>query len=426
MIGRGSRLRPDLFGVGKDKTHFLIFDLCGNFEFFSENPEGIETNAQKSLTELLFSLRLRLAEYLKSDQFKENHSFQEFKTELLDGLHRDIETLDLDRFDVKMKLEIVHEFGNDNREIWNHLSKRDIKRIEDQLAPLVKPQEGETDLARYYDKLLYTLIIKRLETPNKEKYVNSLIIPISKVVTTSKKLLKKTTIPAVKSKVELIKISLEETFWKIEGIAHLEKLRKGVRELVKYIDPVDQRYVTTDFEDYIIEEKIKITGFSDTETPDYTSPFQNNIHRLEQLIRENENHITVIRILKGESITKDELEALERILFSGGIDKKSIEKELGAEFNIVKFVISLMGLSAEKVNEAFAQFVNNYKLDAVQIEFLETIKKFLTSNGKIEPSKLYDSPFKNFHTMGIDGVFNTHQADVIFKIIEDFNTKNIG
>lgn len=424
MIGRGSRLRPDLFGVGQDKTHFLIFDLCENFEFFNENPEGIETSSQKSLNEILFGLRLRLAEYLKSSQFKGDDSLQDFRTELLDGLHRDIATLDLDRFDVKMKLEIVHEFGNDNREIWNHLSKRDVKRLEDELAPLVKPQKGDTDLARYYDKLLFTLITKRLETPNSEEYINSFMIPISKVVSTSRKLLKKTTIPTVKSNEALIKLPLEEDFWKAQGIVHLEKLRKGVRELVKYIDPVDQRYVTTDFADYIIEDKIKTTGFSDTETPEYTSPFQNNVHRLEQLIRENENHITISRIRKGETITKEELQALEDILFKGGIDKESIEKELGSQFSLAKFIISLMGLSSEKVDAAFSKFINDYQLNAVQIQFLDTIKKFITTNGKIEPSKLYDAPFKNYHSMGIDGVFTEQQADVIFKIVEDFNQAN--
>lgn len=424
MIGRGSRLRPDLFGAGQDKTHFLIFDLCGNFEFFNENPEGIETSSQKSLTEILFGLRLRLAEYLKSNQFIDDDALQSFRTELLDGLHKDITTLDLERFDVKMKLEIVHEFGNDNREIWNHLSKRDVKHIEDELAPLVKPQKGDTDLARYYDKLLFTLITKRLETPNSEEYINSFMIPITKVVGTSKKLLKKTTIPAVKSKEALIKLPLEEDFWKVEGIVHLEKLRKGVRELVKYIDPEDQRYVTTDFADYIIEDKIKTNRFSDTETPEYTSPFQNNIHRLEQLIRENENHITVARIRKGETITKKELQVLEDILFKGGIDKEAIEKELGSQFSLVKFIISLMGLSPEKVDAAFAKFTNDYQLNAVQIQFLDTIKKFLTTNGKIEPSKLYDAPFKYYHSMGIDGVFTEQQADMIFKIVENFNQAN--
>jgi len=424
MIGRGSRLRPDLFGAGQDKTHFLIFDLCGNFEFFKENPEGIETSSQKSLTEILFGLRLRLAEYLKSNQFIDDDALQNFRTELLNGLHKDIAILDLERFDVKMKLEIVHEFGNDNREIWNHLSKRDVKRIEDELSPLVKPQKGDTDLARYYDKLLFTLITKRLETPNSEEYINSFMVPITKVVGTSKKLLKKMTIPAVKSKEELIKLPLEEDFWKIKSIVHLEKLRKGVRQLVKYIDPEDQRYVTTDFADYILEDKIKTTNFSDTETPEYTSPFQNNVHRLEQLIRENENHITISRIRKGETITKEELQVLEAILFRGGIDKEAIEKELGSQFSLVQFIISLMGLSPENVDAAFVKFINDYKLNAVQIEFLDTIKKFLTSNGKIEPSKLYDAPFKNYHSMGIDGVFTEQQADMIFKIVQEFNQAN--
>lgn len=424
MIGRGSRLRPNLFGAGEDKTHFLIFDLCGNFEFFGENPKGVEASSQKSLTEILFGLRLRLAEYLKSDQFKENEDLISFRKELLDGLHNDITTLDLKRFDVKMKLEIVHEFGNDNREIWSHLSKRDAKRIEDELAPIVKPKEGDSDVARYYDRLLYTLISKRLETPNREEYLNSFQIPIAKVAKTSMKLLKKTTIPAVKSKESLIKMPLEEDFWKVDGIAHLEKLRKGVRELVKYIDPVDQRYVTTDFADYIIEDKIKESGFSDSKAPKYETPFKNNVHRLQELIRENEDHITISRIRNGETITESELQALEKILFSGGIDKETLEKELGIEFSLVKFIISLMGLSAEKVDAAFAKFINDYQLSAVQIEFLDTIKKFLTTNGKIEPSKLFNSPFVKFHSSGIEGVFSPQQADKIIGIVQDFNQAN--
>jgi len=53
---------------------------------------------------------------------------------------------------------------------------------------------------------------------------------------------------------------------------------------------------------------------------------------------------------------------------------------------------------------AFAKFINDYKLNAVQIQFLDTVKLFLTKNGKIDPTKLYDSPFKNYHNMGIDGV----------------------
>jgi type I restriction enzyme R subunit len=36
MIGRGTRLCPDLFGPGDDKTEFRVFDFCQNLEFFSQ------------------------------------------------------------------------------------------------------------------------------------------------------------------------------------------------------------------------------------------------------------------------------------------------------------------------------------------------------------------------------------------------------
>jgi len=36
MIGRGTRLRPDLYGPGQDKQNFYVFDFCGNLEYFSK------------------------------------------------------------------------------------------------------------------------------------------------------------------------------------------------------------------------------------------------------------------------------------------------------------------------------------------------------------------------------------------------------
>lgn len=421
MIGRGSRLRPNLFGMGKDKERFLIFDLCGNFEFFKENPEGIETSSQKSLTEIVFGLKLRLAEYLKTDAFIEEADLQQFRTELLNTLHSEISHLNKDRFDVKMRMQTVLEYGSENRELWNHLSKKDIKIIGEALAPLVRPAKGDVDLARFYDKLLYTLMIKGLETPNRAEFVSSFTVPISKVAVISKKLLKKTAIPEVKEKEGLITKPLEEVFWKKDGIAHLEEIRKGIRNLVKYIDPSDQKYVTTDFEDSLDESQVTTNDYVNEPPITLSTPFTNNLHRLKELIRANKNNLTISRIRKGETITERELQSLETILFTDGIKKDAIEKEIGEQFNLVQFVISLMGLSADRVDGAFANFINLYQLNSVQIQFLDTIKLFLTKNGKIDPTKLYDSPFRNYHSMGIDGVFDEAQADTIFEIIENLN-----
>src|SRR5258708_35370645 len=42
MVGRGTRLCPDLFGPGQSKTGFDILDYCSNLEFFSQDVATTE------------------------------------------------------------------------------------------------------------------------------------------------------------------------------------------------------------------------------------------------------------------------------------------------------------------------------------------------------------------------------------------------
>ena len=62
MIGRGTRLCPNLFGPGKHKEFFQIFDHWGNFEYFGENPPECEPSVQKAVTQQIFEARIRLSE----------------------------------------------------------------------------------------------------------------------------------------------------------------------------------------------------------------------------------------------------------------------------------------------------------------------------------------------------------------------------
>src|SRR6516164_752162 len=55
MIGRGTRLCPNLFGPGQHKGFFYIFDWCRNFEFFNQNPDVTEGAGADSLTKRLFA-----------------------------------------------------------------------------------------------------------------------------------------------------------------------------------------------------------------------------------------------------------------------------------------------------------------------------------------------------------------------------------
>ena len=239
----------------------------------------------------------------------------------------------------------------------------------------------------------------------------------------SKKLLKKTAIPEVRKVEGIIRKPLLEEFWETNGIRHLEEVRLNIRELMRYIDPKDEKYVTSNFEDKIYDIIGETNGYNIGE-PQISSFYSNNTHRLEEIIRNNQQHITISRIINGQTVTLDELVELEKLLLSKGVKKEYLENEIGGHSKLASFVINLMGLSEDKVEQSFANFINDHQLNSVQIQFLDTIKQFLTKNGKIDPTKLYDAPFKNFHNLRIDGVFNEEQADKIFTIIEKLNERN--
>ncbi|MCK5862073.1 MAG: DEAD/DEAH box helicase family protein, partial [Candidatus Hydrogenedentes bacterium] len=71
MIGRGTRLCLNLFGPGKDKGYFQIFDHWGNFEYFGENPPECEPSPQKSLLQKVFEIRIALGEAALKAQYPE-------------------------------------------------------------------------------------------------------------------------------------------------------------------------------------------------------------------------------------------------------------------------------------------------------------------------------------------------------------------
>jgi len=74
MVGRGTRLRPDLFASGRNKRYFFIFDYCQNLEFFSENPEMTSGSASDSLSKKLFACRVELIGELDQQQHGRSQS----------------------------------------------------------------------------------------------------------------------------------------------------------------------------------------------------------------------------------------------------------------------------------------------------------------------------------------------------------------
>jgi type I restriction enzyme R subunit len=91
MIDRGTRLCPDLLGIGHDKQKFLIFDYCGNFEFFRTPKNANDIKTARSLTEMLFMVRVRLAKELQHLNWRQPQ-YRDFRQALVGALHLAVET----------------------------------------------------------------------------------------------------------------------------------------------------------------------------------------------------------------------------------------------------------------------------------------------------------------------------------------------
>jgi type I restriction enzyme R subunit len=99
MIGRGTRLCPDLFGPGQDKEEFLVFDFCQNLEFFHENPETIDGATAKPIGERLFATRVALVGTLQEHADEHAELLGSVKTRLRD----EVMGMNLENFMVRFR-----------------------------------------------------------------------------------------------------------------------------------------------------------------------------------------------------------------------------------------------------------------------------------------------------------------------------------
>jgi len=414
MIGRGTRLREVLFGPGQDKSHFLIFDFCNNFEFFDEQPEGIEGSVGVSISQRIFELKADLFFQL---QLKSNRiaAENELLVSYYQQLHETVKAFNHDRFQVKARMKWVLKYSEESA--WESLKRSDLNEINENLSPLCLPLRQDHELARRFDVMLFKMIHAEFnQTPNFSLR--------EKLVGTSKQLLKKTNIPQVAAHKEKLEKIIEENFFDDCSILDLEEVRIEIRELVKFLDPNHQEMIYTNFIDKIEDEEE--VDFSEDEQGSYSNPEGHYFHRLNRIIQEHKDHIVIHKIKSNEPITKEELAELERILFKD-LEVEEIEgmKTLMGDKPLGIFIRSLIGLEIKAANKAFADLIYNSNLKPEQLEFIQQIISFLNTNGYMDPAMLFESPFTDLNDQGISGVFEDAEAHRVISILNkiDENAK---
>mgnify|MGYP000049974683 CR=1 FL=1 len=407
MIGRGTRLCPDLFGVGAHKQEFLVFDLCGNFDYFNQQIPEASLKLPETLTTRLVKTRMKLTQLLQGEI---NAPQAELRNTLLDDLHQHVATMERSNFLVRRHLQTVEEFSN--RERWEQLNEDDVEAIAEFLAPLPNGLPDENRLAKEFDLLCLKLQLSIL------KRTNDFVGLRDQVRDILSQLEEKKDIPMVRDQLSLISEVQAEDWWTDVTPWMIDYVRSQLRDLIKFVDRQAQAIVYTDFEDELGEvQEVDVpahnTGFS---------PYQYR-KKVEAYIRNHEDHIAIAKLKRNAPLTEVDLKSLEEMLFGASEleSRECFEAVFGKDLSLKLFIRRLVGLDRNAAKQAFAQYLEGGNFSANQIRFVETIIDYLTQNGVMDPGLLYEPPFTDLHHQGLDGVFEDDDADQIVALLHSFN-----
>ena len=406
MIGRGTRLCPDLFGPGEDKSDFRVFDFCFNFDFFREHPEGIEVGGGIPLRARLFRSRVQLLTNVQA--MRDLDPEAALAGALTTELHGEVAAMNRENFIVRMQLEAVERFRQ--RESWERLTASDVDVLQSEVAGL--PSEIETD---DIESRLFDLTALKMQLAFAEGGMGTFEQHRRRVVEIAMLLEEKSAIPAVAAQLAYLATVQESAFW--EGIAlnGLEELRMRLRGLVPFLDKKTRTIVYTDFQDEIRAVREGAAVY----LPKMTGVQYEK--KVLEYLKNHLDHILIHRLRTNQPLTATDLRGLEQTLVEiGEDDGQTLLTGLLARSDapsLAHFVRSMVGMDRAAAQEVFSEFLSNRSLTTPQIRFIEMVIDQLTARGVMEPSALYEAPFSSVHAGGPEALF-AGKGNVIEGIFE--------
>ncbi len=410
MIGRGTRLCPDLFGPGDDKHDFRVFDFCFNFDFFRENPEGIEASGGVPLRAQIFRSRVQLLTHVQATPDLDPEAA--LAGALTTELYREVAAMNWENLMVRMQLETVERFQQ--WESWERLTASDVEVLQSEVAGL--PSEIETD---EIESRLFDLTALKMQLALAEGDMGTLERHRRRVVEIAGLLEEKSTIPAVKAQLAYLASVQESAFWEGIGLDGLEELRLRLRGLMPFLDKKTRTIVYTDFDDEITS----VREGTDIDLPKMTGVQYEK--KVREYLKKHLDHIVIHRLRTNQPLTATDLRGLEQTLVEiGEDDGQTLLTRLLARSDapsLAHFVRSLVGMDRAAAQEAFSEFLSNRSLTTPQIRFIEMVIDQLTARGVMAPSALYEAPFNSVHASGPEALF-AGQRNVIEGIFEKLKT----
>ncbi len=420
MVGRGTRLCPDLFGPGQDKQLFYIFDYCQNLEFFSQNPEttdgtlgeALGTRLFKSRLELISELDSRLDNYIDcevgvetSEIYGEPRTEAEVRISIATLLYNEIASMNLDNFVVRPRRRLVEKYSRSDA--WAKLSREELSELSYEVAGLPSELQPEAEEAKRFDLLVLNLQLALLRAEPAFERLRDQVKDIAGLLE------EKSAIPMVRGQMSLIQDVQTDEWWQDVTTPMLETLRRRMRDLVKLIEKHRRKPIYTDFED-------EMGGETDVELPGFAAAgdFEKFRAKTRVFLLEHQDLPVIHKLRTNTALTADDLEELEQILSKSGLGgPEEIARAKEEAHGIGLFVRSLVGLDREAAKKALSIFLLGNTSSGNQIEFINMIINHLAEHGVMDAELLYESPFTDLTTQGPDGLFTSTQLDELISTL---------
>lgn len=401
MLGRGTRLCPDLFGPGDDKTHFLVFDYCQNLEYFSQDLPPAEVSGGVPLSERIFKSRLELLRVLDDQQ-----TWGGERAAVADILREYVASMPQQNFLVRPHLELVERFSK--REEWDDISVGDLAALDDRVAGLPSEVEPEHEDSKRFDVMVLNTQLAVLKGEPCERERRQ-IMQIAGLLEGQQ------SIPAINQQLELILDVQNDEWWTDVTYPMLEQLRRRLRDLVPLIERSKKKPVYTDFEDtFGGDREVVLPGTGGGDNYEFLQFSKKAQHFLKEHLADD----VVAKVRSGQPLTAADLADLQRVLVAAGVgDDASFALASERAGNLGYFVRSLVGLDRAAAKEAFAEFLDDKRHTRAQIEFVNLIIDELTQRGVVEPHRVYEDPYKGLAPRGPEDLFTEDDLDRLFQTL---------
>ena len=382
MIGRGTRLCKGLTctdqidGEYTDKKRFLIFDYCGNFEYFRAHKEGYETKEAKSLTENIFGKQVKLAVMLQESTYAEDE-YQEWRSELVGTCYAQVLELNTELIAVKLRMQSVEKFKRPGS--FDFISEGDKGELLQQIAPIVRLDDTD-EYAKRFDNFMYGLMISAMAQMPSFQYAQRQLRDIGTLLE------RKISIPQVKAKLTIIKEVNTDAFWEANNILLFEKVRKELRGLMQFLVEIGsvKNPIITRLTDPIIGEQEGVQLEPPYDFEDYRA-------KVDRYVNENGNTLAIYKLTHNIPLSVGDYRELERVLTSELGSKEDYTREFGnTPFGLL--VRKIAKLDHDAAMAAFSQFINDQSLSQKQITFVHKIINHIEQNGYMESVTILTKP----------------------------------